>query len=99
MDLKPDNILVKAEGEYLICDFGCAKLVDNVNNSRFLEISQNGRGGGTTLYGSPELVLKYESSKYCDIWSLGIMLYLIIYGKHPLDSPGKEYTLILKSYI
>lgn len=36
LDLKPDNILVKAEGEYLICDFGCAKLVDNINHSKFL---------------------------------------------------------------
>jgi serine/threonine protein kinase len=36
LDLKPDNILIKAEGEYSICDFGCAKLVDNINNSRYL---------------------------------------------------------------
>lgn len=25
LDLKPDNILIKAPGEYLVCDFGCAK--------------------------------------------------------------------------
>ena len=52
LDLKPDNILVKAEGEYLICDFGCAKLVDNLDNVSRMAISI-GKGAGTTRYAAP----------------------------------------------
>ena len=52
LDLKPDNILIKAEGEYLICDFGCAKLVDNLDNVSRMQLSF-GKGAGTTRYAAP----------------------------------------------
>jgi serine/threonine protein kinase len=96
LDLKPDNILIKSEGEYSICDFGCAKLVDNINNSKFLEISMN-RGGGTTLYAAPEIVLTYRGGKYSDVWSLGVILYKILYGKHPLER-AEKYSVVVKNF-
>lgn len=51
------------------------------------------RGGGTTLYAAPELILNYSGSRFSDVWSLGIMLYLILYQKHPLNKKveGKSY--------
>lgn len=58
------------------------------------------RGGGTTLYAAPEIILKYEGGKYSDVWSLGIMLYKIIYGKHPLDRviDKLSYSQIIKNF-
>jgi serine/threonine protein kinase len=49
LDLKPDNILIKAPGEYLVCDFGCAKhFVDlEALSKRFLTLSIS-MGVGTT---------------------------------------------------
>ena len=44
----------------------------------------NARGGGTTEYASPDLVQNSEMTPFTDIWSLGIILYKIIYKRHPL---------------
>jgi serine/threonine protein kinase len=55
------------------------------------------RGGGTTLYAAPEIVLTYRGSKYSDIWSLGIMLYKILYGKHPLER-SEKYSVVIKNF-
>lgn len=42
------------------------------------------KGGGTTDYAAPELVLSFSASKYSDMWSLGVIIYEILYKKHPL---------------
>ena len=61
LDLKPDNIILKSDGEYLICDFGCAKLLggDMLDaSSRFIALSMGGNKGiGTTLYAAPEVII------------------------------------------
>jgi serine/threonine protein kinase len=55
------------------------------------------RGGGTTLYAAPEIVLTYRGGKYSDIWSLGVILYKILYGKHPLER-GEKYPNVIKNF-
>jgi len=42
------------------------------------------RGGGTPEYASPDLVLNNEMTDFSDIWSLGVILYKIVYKRHPL---------------
>jgi serine/threonine protein kinase len=47
LDLKPDNILIQRPNEYLICDFGCSKVVQDLAVSKnFLKMSQS-KGLGT----------------------------------------------------
>jgi hypothetical protein len=53
--------LLKADHQYVVCDLGCSRKLDmtqglnvSINN---MAISTNARGGGTTEYGSPDLVL------------------------------------------
>lgn len=64
LDLKPDNILVKAPGQYVLCDLGCSrKMEGNMTGSKsynVLKMSCNAKGGGTTDYASADLLLEGE---------------------------------------
>ena len=79
----------------MVCDFGCARLIDNPKVSAMLRISMS-KGGGTTDYASPELVIDYSATKYSDMWSLGIILYEILYKKHPLRKGNRSYVTTME---
>uniref|UniRef100_A0A914DUW4 mitogen-activated protein kinase kinase n=1 Tax=Acrobeloides nanus TaxID=290746 RepID=A0A914DUW4_9BILA len=78
-DIKPENILIKKSGEIKLADFG---------ESRFVGESQKVTtiGAGTIRYWPPER-LYTEGTKYdirSDIWSFGLTLAEMAYGKYPI---------------
>ena len=87
-DLKPANILVKYENDkdknnYIIklCDYGEAKRL-TVTKKLFSTVVL------TENYAAPEIL---EGNKYglkCDLWSLGIIIYQLYFGKVPYDGSG-----------
>jgi serine/threonine protein kinase len=83
LDLKPENILIKSADEYLICDFGCSKVHQSMNLSQnFLKMSLT-KGIGTEEYISPEVRKNCQANKYSDVWSLGVIIYKMVYHKTP----------------
>ena len=80
-DLKPNNILFKDKERTEICiiDFG----ISGNSNGLSSEIIK----AGTVKYCSPELVSgeHFQSNIKIDIWSLGVILYLIYYKMFPFD--------------
>ena len=76
-DLKPANILVH-NGQVKIADFGFARAVDDPKiQSRFTKKI------GSPLYMSPQV---YAGEKYgtkCDVWSLGVLFYELLFKKPP----------------
>jgi serine/threonine protein kinase len=103
LDLKPENILLESNTQYVLCDLGCSRKLEqqaNMNMSfNALKISTNARGGGTTEYGSPDLVINGEMTDFSDIWSLGVILYKIIYKKHPLMTLPSNYSQKLANFL
>ena len=89
IDLKPENILVKKlEGKYTfkIADFGLSKII---SPEEFCEEPY-----GTLCYCSPEVVAHKPYNKQIDLWSLGIITYLMLIGCLPFSNNSKESDII-----
>ena len=74
-DIKPQNILLSANGVIKICDFGFARFFDNKTMITSIK--------GTPLYMAPELLSEYPYNKKADLWSLGVILYELFVGQPP----------------
>jgi len=99
-DLKPANILVSAEGQVRLLDFGIAKLLDEgqAKETRFTELS--GRAL-TPDYASPEQILGEPLTVASDVYSLGVVLYELLCDRRPYkllrDSRGALEDAIVQA--
>lgn len=93
-DLKPSNLLLNANCDLKVCDFGLARsAASQEDNAGFMT-----EYVATRWYRAPEIMLTFkEYTKAIDVWSVGCILAEMLSGK-PLF-PGKDYhhqlTLIL----
>jgi serine/threonine-protein kinase len=81
-DLKPSNILVDAEGQVHLLDFGIAKLLDE-GRSVESELTQAAGCLLTPHYASPEQISGAPLTTATDAYSLGVILYELITGQRP----------------
>ena len=74
-DIKPDNVLLCPDGSPVLADFGIARVTQDSSHKPL----------GTAAYMAPELLAHGESSptEQSDVWSLGVVLYQLLYGKLP----------------
>jgi serine/threonine protein kinase len=90
-DLKPQNIFVCDDGNVKLLDFGIAKLARSAEGSSIDTAS--GSLIGTPAYMSPEQVEGGEVDGRSDIYSLGVMLYQLLFGELPFTARNaREYA-------
>lgn len=83
-DLKPSNILVTAEGQVKLLDFGIAKMLDDeAEGAPGPGLTQLAGHAFTPDYAAPEQVQGGEVTSATDVYALGVMLYLLLTGRHP----------------
>jgi len=90
-DIKPENILVSMDNheqikEVKIIDFGFAKLMND--DARLSETC------GTPNYVAPEILRNCGYDKSADIWSLGVIMYLMVRGLLPFDAHDQNEILV-----
>ncbi|WP_047495140.1 serine/threonine-protein kinase [Terriglobus sp. TAA 43] len=83
-DLKPDNILVDADGNPHLLDFGTAKILTPLATAE-RDLTQAGFQTFTPRYASPEQVLGQPITIASDIYSLGVLLYVLLTGGPPYE--------------
>jgi serine/threonine-protein kinase PpkA len=77
-DVKPANILFRADGTAVLSDFGIAKSLDDRT-----QFTQAGFAVGTPSYMSPEQARGQDIDGRADLYALGVVLYEILVGKLP----------------
>ena len=85
-DLKPGNILVTAQGEVRLLDFGIAKLLEAEGAARDeTELTRLAGRPLTVQYASPEQLLGEALTTASDVYSLGVVLYELLCGQRPYE--------------
>jgi len=91
-DIKPENIILDYSHNTLkLTDFGSAKVCSSKSNE--------GAVGGTLNYMAPEVLMNMRGAhnvcdKAVDIWSIGVLTYLLISGVHPFESSKTNQNIL-----
>uniref|UniRef100_A0A672P674 Serine/threonine-protein kinase 33 n=2 Tax=Sinocyclocheilus grahami TaxID=75366 RepID=A0A672P674_SINGR len=90
-DLKLENILVKSfhhDNDVVnikITDFGLSVQKGGVGSENMLQATC-----GTPIYMAPEVVNGHQYSQQCDLWSIGVIMFMLLCGEPPFISSSKE---------
>lgn len=83
-DIKPDNLLLSDDEVLKVVDFGVSEMFEKSDDMK------TAKSAGSPAFLPPELCGKHKevSGKAADIWSMGISLFCLKYGRIPFNRPG-----------
>ena len=84
-DMKPDNVMIRADGSLGLADFGIAKQLESGINR-----TKHGEVFGTPYYLAPEQALGLPVDQRTDIYSLGVVFFEMLTGKRPFQADNAQ---------
>ena len=106
-DLKPGNVMVDGQGQVKLLDFGIAKLIESEGDTAGGggtaadaqdALTRTGQRAFTPGWAAPEQVRGEPIGTAADVWSLGVLLCLLLTGRHPSGLPwGSDVATWLRA--
>ena len=89
-DIKPENIMLTSAEQVKMLDFGVARRLPSASvlSTQIDNRSDRGKVSGTLAYMAPEVLEESESDERADIFSLGVIFYEALAGRHPFLTKG-----------
>ena len=89
-DIKPENVMIAKNGRVVLIDLNAARQISNASKDTVIM--------GTVGYASPEQLGVTQSDARTDIYALGVLLNVMITGKHPSEkiAKGKAGRIVRK---
>jgi len=93
-DLKPSNILLSADGQPRVTDFGIARRLATDSTSDAADLTRTGQVLGSPGYAAPEQALGGKADVRTDVYGLGALLYHLLTGRPPFQGPTLDSILL-----
>jgi len=99
-DLKPSNVLVARDGTVKLLDFGIAKLIDAGSGAGDASaLTQDSGRALTPAYAAPEQILGRTVTTSSDVYALGVLLYVLLTGRHPVGAATASSLELSKAIV
>jgi serine/threonine-protein kinase len=98
-DIKPSNVLVAADGQVKLLDFGIAKLLESDETGERTALTREGESALTPEYAAPEQLTGGDVTTATDVHALGVLLYLLVTGQHPTASESSSPAELIRAIV